>query len=882
MAAQEVKHRAVIVAGGALLAGIVVALLFQGPLQSFENPVTALKYAIRGPVPADSNIVLVYIDDAAVRSTGWPVRRNFYALMVRVLAELQVKAVGIEAVLEDQKAEYPEYDDLLATLAAASGRVVLSSYFSSVERGEAAGGVDSLLGPLFEYPGVHAVEYAGTGLHLPYRKLLGSSAGVGHVNLGPGPVTPVLVKSARSTVPAFALEVLRVFLGAERQALWFEHDALSFQMPGGALQFSTDRGGVEPWYPGGFGAYRAYPFLEVLRSYDAVRIGRESRIPVALFKDKIVLLAVVAEGRSQFLNAPFDPRLPSVLFHGAILDNALQNRFLSKAAGWLVCLLCSLLVAGSALCVLLLRSPYGLLLPVAFLVMVVLLSFAAFAWHGVELPLVPLVLVSAGAVGGTLAYRQRHEKRLVDRLERERESILAELRGREMKVSALEKELREAGDSRSSDRTDRLLEEIRRYKAEIHELSSRADDMEPFAGGAGEPVRDEFEGIIYGRSGKMGEVVRFISKIAESTAPVLVIGESGTGKELVARAIHRRSTRSGGPFLAVNCGALSETLLESELFGHERGSFTGAVKDKPGRFERADGGTIFLDEIGEVSEAFQLKLLRVLQEGELERVGGTETIRVDVRVIAATNRDLREEVARKRFREDLYYRLNVLTVSLPPLRERKEDIPILVDNFLAKEEGGVTASRHVMDALMAYPWRGNVRELESVLKRAVLLARADRRTMIGLRDLVEEVASSAGRRLPLEEQVLEQLRAKGFSRSSITETAAELGGLNRGTVAEHLRGECLKAFVENGCDLDRATIAVSQSSEPEVNERVRKRMVEYLAHLVEAVDRSRSWADAKTSLQGKLKNLPQRYHPWAEEVAEGYHKRRWHLPPSQS
>jgi transcriptional regulator with PAS, ATPase and Fis domain len=219
-----------------------------------------------------------------------------------------------------------------------------------------------------------------------------------------------------------------------------------------------------------------------------------------------------------------------------------------------------------------------------------------------------------------------------------------------------------------------------------------------------------------------------VAHVAPTTATVLIVGESGTGKELVARAIHKKSPRSSKPFVAVNCGALPESILESELFGHERGSFTGASSTKRGLFEEAKGGTLFLDEIGEISPKMQVQLLRVLQEGEIRRVGAAETIRVDARVVAATNRDLKTEVAAGRFREDLLFRLQVVTVLVPPLRERKRDIPILIRHFIARhsERLGRSAPRvapEVFEALENYAFPGNVRELSHVIERAMLLAR---------------------------------------------------------------------------------------------------------------------------------------------------------------
>jgi two-component system response regulator HydG len=246
---------------------------------------------------------------------------------------------------------------------------------------------------------------------------------------------------------------------------------------------------------------------------------------------------------------------------------------------------------------------------------------------------------------------------------------------------------------------------------------------------------------IIGQSSSLRRTLEVATQAAPSSATVLVLGESGTGKELLARYIHGKSSRASGPFVAVNCSAIPESILEAELFGHERGSFTGAVGKRDGRFARAKGGTLFLDEIGELTPTVQVKLLRVLQEGEYEPLGG-DTIKSDVRVVAATNRDLQAEVEAGRFREDLFYRLNVIAITAPPLRARREDIPLLVDHFLgiyctknARERLGVPSD--VMGKLMDYPWPGNVRELENVIERAAVLCREE---SVALTDLPEVVA----------------------------------------------------------------------------------------------------------------------------------------------
>ncbi|MBZ4660644.1 MAG: hypothetical protein JG766_2567, partial [Desulfacinum sp.] len=235
---------------------------------------------------------------------------------------------------------------------------------------------------------------------------------------------------------------------------------------------------------------------------------------------------------------------------------------------------------------------------------------------------------------------------------------------------------------------------------------------------------------ILGRSKVIRDVLRLIDQVADTNTTVLIHGETGTGKELVAQAIHENSRRSKGPMVRVNCAAMPDTLLESELFGHEKGAFTGAVTRRRGRFEEAQGGTIFLDEVGELSPVAQAKLLRVLQEREFQPLGSSRTVKVDVRVVAATNRDLEQEVAKGRFRSDLYYRLNVFPIFLPPLRDRGPDILLLADYFVVKyaEQFGKSVKRistPAIDLLMAYHWPGNVRELENCMERAVVLASGD-------------------------------------------------------------------------------------------------------------------------------------------------------------
>ena len=331
---------------------------------------------------------------------------------------------------------------------------------------------------------------------------------------------------------------------------------------------------------------------------------------------------------------------------------------------------------------------------------------------------------------------------------------------------------------------ERLEDENQRLKAEIN-----------------------IEHNMVGESAPMRTVYRFVSRVASTDSTVLITGESGTGKELVARAIHRNSPRAQKPFVAINCAALTETLLESELFGHEKGAFTGALQQKKGKLEVADGGTVFLDEMGELAPALQAKLLRVLQEREFERVGGTRSVRIDVRVIAATNRDLVESVKSGTFRQDLYYRLNVVSIEMPPLRQRRDDIPLLGSYFAAR--AGERSKRHVLGVspearacLVNYEWPGNVRELENAIERAVVLGSSDFILPEDLPEAVLETVRPAGVTIAQYHEAVSEakkqviLRAVEQAGGNYTE-AAKLLGVHPNYLHRLIRNMNLKSVLKS-------------------------------------------------------------------------------------
>ena len=861
----------------AALIGVLVLLqLASGPMNRLEQGSLDLCYHLRGQVPADTNIVILYFDNDDITNLGgWPLKRNTYALLVDVLTKSKVKVIGFDILFDENNLEYPEHDELLAAKTAASGRVVCSSYFGRV-------GTKGLTSPTLapeKFPALGMMKepalYGGV-LRLPYRELLQSVSGIGHTNTTEGRPSelPLLIDANGRTVPAFGLEVLRSFAGAERSQVHIDRNSVSLPTGTGTITIPFNSDGITFLnFPGSLSSFHRYSCVEALRSYVTDSASLSS------LQGKIVLVSVIGEGRgTNFVPTPFDAQFPGIGLQATLIDNALEQRFLTRISPYLGELILPLLLS-CILVVLIHRFGYFrggvfvLLLAVLYLATAQLLFVAA---H-IVVPIVSPIMLLAVAWLGPVLYDYFVVGKHVEKLESEKEKVEGKLRESELKLQMLEKELFDQKLSDRSPRASELLEEIKRYKDEIKALSAQVSDMVKFEVAEEEPVDEVavFEGIVYQSSGRMREVVDLMQKISASEANLLILGESGTGKELVARAVHNLSARRGKVFVAVNCGALTETLLESELFGHEKGSFTGAVKDKIGRFEYANGGTIFLDEIGETSEVFQVKLLRVVQSGEFERVGSTLARTTNARIIAATNKNLRDLVTQKRFREDLYYRLNVFSIELPPLRERKGDIPLLANRFAKAEGGELSLSSTVVDAFLQYRWPGNVRELQSAITRAGILARSDGRTLIQLRDMPEEVARATKGEVDIEDQIMEILRSKKFSRSSISETAEELGGLNRGTVAEYFRGICFKHFFESSWDIDKAVEAIARDGDAEARDKVLKKLREYLSNVVEGLAPGQDYDAIKENLRPKYKNLPQRYHTILDEVVRSYLKGMW-------
>jgi transcriptional regulator with GAF, ATPase, and Fis domain len=459
-----------------------------------------------------------------------------------------------------------------------------------------------------------------------------------------------------------------------------------------------------------------------------------------------------------------------------------------------------------------------------------------------------------------LAYSILESKNLLKGALDEREVLKKLLASKQDELRGLQKEL----DTTEESGATGLITKIKTLKSDIEKLKEDEEDRTP-AEIKPEELAKNFHGIVYW-SKAMDEVAEVIKKVAPENATVLLFGESGTGKELAARAIHNLSPRRDKTFVAVNCAALTESLLESELFGHVKGAFTGAAVDKIGRFEAADKGTIFLDEIGETSENFQVKLLRVLQSGEIEKVGSTGQKNVDVRVIAATNKELDSMVKEKKFREDLFYRLNVIQIKMPPLRERPEDIEFLASHFLTTEGSGMRLSKSASASILDYEWSGNVRELESVVKRAVIFARADGRDLLKISDLPKEIVK--GSKYNFEDLVLESLREKKFSHSAITETAKELGNVNRTMISENFRGIVFRTLYENNFDIDLSVSSISGSGGDDVKSKVEDKIQKFIINIENDIVKTgiSDFDEVKIRFASKYKNLPVKFHLYLDEV----------------
>lgn len=791
-----------------VLLAFLILLTLPDARQFADEEIRSSALKIQGELQPDTNIILIHFSEEDIARIGpWPIKRNYYALLINQLSKLEVKKIGLEIFLSSRFVTQSVYDNLLKKEIEKSDKVILSSVAGEItERNE---------------------QFYTDSLSFPSPKLLDESLHTGHINF------------LRNN----DIEIPMVLINNK-----IHEKAFAYQISG----ITSDK---EYLVVNLFSSWEKIPKYSALEFAELVY---NQSPELSNFKNKIVLIGISDTQIAPTIQTPFDEQLPGMALHYFAIDNLLNSRSINDNYYLASIIIFSLLVIGFII----LRNIFiRQIIPVYIVTIVLFLLLVFILISLLNLKIAPsffLIPFFFLIINDATSYFIRGQKELKGAIDEA--TLLRNLLSlKESELSKLQNQISETGEE-----SQQLVEKIELLRNDIDKLRENEDDRLKASLDLERKLED-FYGIVY-TSKSMSAVVELIKKAAPTDTTVLITGESGTGKELVAKAIHSLSGRRDKNFIAVNCGALTDSLLESELFGHVRGSFTGATSDKPGRFELADQGTIFLDEIGETFENFQVKILRVLQSGEIEKVGSTKVHKVNVRVIAATNKNLSELVKEKKFREDLYYRLNVITIELPSLRDRKEDINSLVDSFIHNENPEMNISKAALHALNDYDWKGNVRELESVIKRSIIFAKSERRDLIQLLDLPKEIVKEV--KYNFEDLVLESLRNKKFSHSSIVDTAKELGNVSRTTISENFRGMVFKTLVENDFKIQSTIDSISGTVDDEAKEKVRQKVFTFLNNIEKDLQKTdkNDFETVKKKYASKYKNLPSRFHYYLDEV----------------
>ena len=784
-------------------------LLFFGDIRSgIEKSLNELVLKVRGEENPDTNIVLIHIsEEDLVRIGPWPIKRNYYAMLINQLEKLRVNKIGLEIFLSSRFVTQSVYDRLLKNEIEKSGKVVLSSVAGKI--------IDS------------GKAFFTDSLSYPSPKLLNENFPSGHLNY---------IKKEELIIPLFV------------KSKGIEEKAFALQLSG----FNAESRSIAINFVSSWKRFKNYTFIKFSE------LAYKNSPELNTLNDKIVIIGISDPQIATTLQTPFDDQLPGMALHAFALDNILNSRFINPDYYTFSGIVLLILVVGFVY----FKNATGkreLFQYLFFTATVLLIYFILFSILQIKIAVSYFILPLIGVLSIEMVTFLIEGKEKLKGALSETEILKSLLNKKEKELIELQSELEFKGAGSTE-----MLNRIKLLKEDIEKLKENKEDSSKAEIESASEVQN-FQGMVY-CTGTMRKIVELIKKAAPTDATILISGESGTGKELVARAIHNLSSRKENNFIAVNCGALSENLLESELFGHVRGAFTGANADKKGRFETANNGTIFLDEIGETTENFQLKLLRVLQSGEIEKVGSPQTNKVNVRVVAASNKNLETLVKEKKFREDLYYRLNVFKIDLPPIRERKEDIEPLTVHFLREESANVNLSKAVLQALNDYNWKGNVRELQSVIKRAIIFTKSENRNLIQLSDLPSEIVKEI--KYNFEDHVLESLRDKNFSHSAITETAKELGNVNRTMISENFRGLVFKVLCETNFNLREAVSIISDIEDESVKEKVRAKIEKFVSNIEKDIKSSGSndFEIIRKELNSKYKNLPVKFHYYLDKI----------------
>ena len=795
----------------------VILFVFNSIPQSFDSALSDIFNKIARERKPDSSIIIININSEDIVQLGpWPIRRSYYALLIRNLNNYGVNKIGLEVFLSSKFVTQGIYDNVLKKEILNANNVVLSS----------------LAGSLIERRNIYATD----SLSLPSPKLLDESIITGHINYinQNGIIVPLRISNQNRIEKAFSCQLLKT------ENDYPDEIKINF---------------ISSWKK--FTQYSLIEFFQFIQNNDPI---------LNKFKDKTVVIGVSDPQLSSSIETIYDDKMPGVALHAFAIDNLLNGRYLNTSYYFLSKFLFIILFISLMI---LFEKKIKIITNYSVMISVVLILFFVLnRFFYIDLAYSFILLPSLTVFIADIYLKSIDNRNQLTGYYNEAALLKNLLTEKEKELVAFQKKLNLSSEQNSSE----LQRKINELQNKIAKLKENEDDKK-IAEITPELNDVNFHGLVY-ISNEMKNITELIKKAAPTDATILITGESGTGKELVAKAVHRLSKRSNEKFVAVNCAALTESLLESELFGHVKGAFTGAVSDKAGKFESANKGTIFLDEIGETSENFQVKLLRVIQSGEYDKVGSTNASITDVRVISATNKDLKQLVNEKKFREDLYYRLNVINIHIPTLRERKEDIELITRFFLQSDDKKYQISRSTLKALNEYDWKGNIRELESVIKRAKVFCNAEERDLIQLNDLPDELIKSI--KLSFEDLVIESLRNKNFSHSSINETAKELGNVNRTLVSENFRGLSFRILVQNNFDENKTIQIISNSEDQEAIARVKSKLDTWLSNLKKDIEpnKFKDFPEAKLKLSSKYKNLPQKYHAHLDEVIKYYIKQQ--------
>jgi transcriptional regulator with GAF, ATPase, and Fis domain len=841
-----------------LIIPFVLVILYSVPSSLNDKILQAEIFFYQLIKPAESlteDIVIITIGDEDVKVLdGWPISRDYYSYAIHALQQSGAVAMGVDLFFSGPDKRYPRYDSTMADFMSLAGNVVLPMFFSKLQ-------ISNKKQDLMR----------GENAHYSLPLISQAAAANGFSNLGSVPViysVPIIVNTSEGDRYSFAAELYNI---SKNMALSLK-DRINQNQDKGFSKAREQNGFIHLNYPDFDTLPLQYSFVNLLQIFrtepDSIRMN-----------GKIAVVLNNITGVTQIKSIPLQENIPASYIHIAALNNLLLQNWLNIAPwsltwllifffgivfplewpmqrrerkNWLILFIWATYVIIALICCILLQ----LVLPLIY-------------------PLIALIL-------GFMVAKVTQSQLLQSESEFQKNALNSQLDKKENQLEATRAQLKDLHDylEQESEISEKNRQKVLQQKEAIAVLEKEISDLRAYSRPIKKSKDFEVAGIVYAKTSPMQKVMDLVLKVSSDDIAVLISGETGTGKELIAQTIHGQSKRQKEPFIAINCGALAETLLESELFGHEKGSFTGATALRKGRFELADGGTVFLDEVTETSAAFQSRLLRILQESTFERVGGQKELKTDIRIIAATNKDIQKLIEQDKFRTDLFYRLNGFPITVPPLRERSDDIALLANHFIKKHgyDNITGLSSQAMQILINYTWPGNVRELENCVRRAAILARSEESTLIQESDLPQDIRGpKSDEQLqivhkPLEDQILELIRSFKFSRSSIVQTANLLGNRDRGTITEYFRGICFQHLVEAGYDLDAAVTNMAGSADKVSCDNLKKKISSYLSNLEEYTGLPPQAGNPTNQQAPPFRGLPAKFDTYLDQILANLEK----------